>query len=128
MRAADTNVLVRLAVGDDIAQTTAAEAFVQRGVWVSQLVIAETAGVLRSVYGLSSAQVATAVAMFLDHPQLAIQEPDVVAAALTQFRARPTIRFSDCLIVEIARKAGHLPIGTFDRELAKLPDVSRIST
>lgn len=127
MDAVDTNVLVRLAVGDDPAQTAAAETFLQGGVWVSHLVIAETAWVLRSVYRLNVAQIAAALEMFLDHPQLAIQEPDVVASALVQFRARPTIRFSDCLILEIARRAGHLPVGTFDREFAKLPDVARIS-
>lgn len=126
MDAVDTNVLVRLAVGDDPAQTAAAETFVQRGVWVSHLVIAETVWVLRSVYGLGPDRIAEAVAMLLDHPQLAIQERDVVAAALSQFRARPAIRFSDCLVLEIARKAGHVPVGTFDRDFSKLPDVTRI--
>jgi predicted nucleic-acid-binding protein len=126
MDAVDTNVLVRLAVGDDPGQTAAAEAFVRRGVWVSHLVIAETVWVLRSVYGLDAVSVADAVAMFLDHPQLAIQDRDVVVAALSQFRARPAIRFSDCLVLEIARKAGHLPVGTFDRDFSKLSDVTRI--
>lgn len=126
MDAVDTNVLVRLAVGDDPGQTPAAEAFVRRGVWVSHLVIAETVWVLRSVYGLDAVSVADAVAMFLDHPQLAIQDRDVVAAALSQFRARPAIRFSDCLVLEIARKAGHLPVLTFDRDFSKLSDVTRI--
>jgi predicted nucleic acid-binding protein len=43
-----------------------------------------------------------------------------VAAALEQYRKRPALEFSDCLILETARKAGHLPLGTFDRNLAKL--------
>jgi predicted nucleic acid-binding protein len=43
-----------------------------------------------------------------------------VAAALEQYRKRPTLGFSDCLILETARKAGHLPLGTFDRNLSKL--------
>jgi hypothetical protein len=33
---------------------------------------------------------------------------------------RPALGFSDCLILEIARKAGHLPLGTFDRDRSKL--------
>jgi predicted nucleic acid-binding protein len=49
-----------------------------------------------------------------------------VAIALEQFRKRPAVSFSDCLILEIARKAGHLPLGTFDRGLAKLPDAQRL--
>lgn len=128
MRAVDTNVLVRLATGDDVVQTQAAEKFVQGGVWVPHLVVAETAWVLRSVYGRTPHQIADAIEMFLDNPNLAIQEPDVVAAALVQFRARPTLRFSDCLILEVASKAGHLSLATFDRELAKLADVTRIGS
>jgi len=31
------------------------------------------------------------------------------------------------LILEIARKAGHVPLATFDRDLAKLGGVQRLS-
>jgi predicted nucleic acid-binding protein len=31
-----------------------------------------------------------------------------------------TLGFSDCMMLEVARKAGHLPLGTFDKALAKL--------
>ena len=58
--------------------------------------------------------------MLLHHRDLALQEPDSVAPALDQYRNRPALGFSDCLILETARKAGHLPLGTFDRNLAKL--------
>jgi predicted nucleic acid-binding protein len=34
--------------------------------------------------------------------------------------------FSDCLVLEVSRKAGHLPLGTFDRELGKLDGVQRL--
>lgn len=128
MHAADTNVLVRLATGDDAAQLRAAEKFVAGGVWVSHLVLAETAWVLESVYGLKPAQVVAAITMFLDHPGLAIQEPDVVLAALAHLHARSAVDFGDCLILEIARKAGHGPVGTFDRDFAKLPGVVRLPT
>ncbi|HEY8019723.1 MAG TPA: PIN domain-containing protein, partial [Thermoanaerobaculia bacterium] len=60
------------------------------------------------------------VEMFLQHRDLTIQDADAVAAALEHFRRRPALGFSDCLILEVARKAGHLPLGTFDRDLAKL--------
>jgi predicted nucleic acid-binding protein len=51
---------------------------------------------------------------------------DVVAMALEQFRSRPALGFSDCLVLEVARKAGHLPVGTFDRDFAKLEGVHRL--
>jgi predicted nucleic acid-binding protein len=47
------------------------------------------------------------------------EDANVVAAALEYFRAKPSMGFSDSLIVEIARKAGHLPLGTFDGALGK---------
>jgi predicted nucleic acid-binding protein len=34
--------------------------------------------------------------------------------------------FSDCLVLEIDRKAGHLPLGTLDRGLAKLEGAQRL--
>jgi predicted nucleic-acid-binding protein len=120
MRAVDTNVVVRLIVRDNPEQVVAAEKFTAGGAWVSHLVLAETTWVLDAVYERSAEQVATAIEMLLNHNDLALQDPDVVIAALEQFRKRPALGFSDCLVLEIARKAGHLPLGTFDRNLAKL--------
>ena len=126
MRAVDTNVLVRLLTRDDAAQTAAAERFVARGAWVPHLTLAETTWVLASVYDRGSREIAAAVEMLLEHEQLTLQEADVVAAALEQYRRRPSLSFSDCLVLEIARKAGHLPLGTFDRSLGRLDGAERL--
>jgi len=126
MLAVDTNVLVRLVARDDTEQVSAAEDFVNKGAWVSHLVLAETLWVLDSVYELSRAQIATAVEMLLNHRDLTVQDAEVATSALVHYRKRPTVAFSDCLVLEIARKAGHLPVGTFDRDFAKLDDVQRL--
>ncbi len=126
MRAIDTNVLVRLATHDDDRQVAAAEAFVAGGAWVSHLVLVETLWVLTSIYGLMPRQLTTAVEMFLDHQSLVVQDPGTVAAALERYRKKPTLGFSDCLILEVARKAGHLPLGTFDHELGKLDGAQQL--
>lgn len=120
MRAVDTNILVRLIARDDSRQTDSAESFVGKGAWVSLLALAEAMWVLASVYELKSREVASAVEMLLNHQDLALQDPDTVAAALALFRAKPALGFSDCLLLEMARKAGHLPLGTFDRNLARV--------
>ncbi len=120
MRAVDTNVLVRLVMRADRKQVAAAEYFVSKGAWVSTLVLMEATWVLTAVYDLTHAQIATAIELLLHHRDLTIQESDSVAAALEQYRSRPALEFSDCLILETARKAGHLPLGTFDRNLSKL--------
>ena len=126
MRAVDTNVLVRLLVRDDAKQVAAAEAFVESGAWVPHLAIAESTWVLESVYELGPQAIATAVDMLLNHAQLTVQDADVVAAALVRFRQHRNIGFSDCLMVETARKAGHVPLGTFDRALARVEGVERL--
>ncbi len=126
MHAVDTNVLVRLVTRDDTKQVAAAERFVERGAWVSHLVLAEATWVLTSVYERDPDQVATALDMLLNHQHLTLQDPDAVAAALEHFRRRPALVFSDCLVLEVARKAGHLPLGTFDRNLAKLDGAERL--
>lgn len=121
MRAVDTNLLVRLATRDDPRQVAAAETFVADGAWVSHLVLAETIWVLTSVYELGPERTAAAIEVILSHKDLAVQDPDVIRAALEHYHARPALGFSDCLVLEIARKAGNLPLGTFDRGLGKLP-------
>lgn len=126
MRALDTNVLVRLATRDDAKQVAAAEYFVASGAWVSCLVLAEAAWVLSAVYELGPAEIATAVQMLLNHKDLTIQDADAVAAALAHYRRRPRLGFSDCLVLEVARKAGHMPLGTFDRELGKLEGAQKL--
>lgn len=119
MRAVDTNVLVRLIARDDPRQAAAAESFVSKGAWVSLLALAEATWVLSTVYELSSKDLATAIEMLLNHRDLALQDRETVVGALELFRARPALGFSDCLMLQMARKAGHLPLGTFDRNLAK---------
>ena len=119
MRAIDTNVLVRMVTRDDPRQAAKADAFVATGAWVSLLALAEATRVLASVYEMSLPEVATSVRMLLAHEQLTIQDPDVVEAALAGIEGKPAVSFSDALLLELARKAGHLPVGTFNHSLAK---------
>lgn len=126
MRAVDTNLLVRLIARDDHEQVRAAEAFVEGGAWASLVVIAETTWVLRAVYALKPAAIAKAIDMLLNNSSISVQEPDVVAAALEHYRTKPSLGFSDCLILESARKAGHLPLGTFDKNLGKLDGAQKV--
>jgi predicted nucleic-acid-binding protein len=126
MRAVDTNMLVRVLVRDDADEVKAAEAFVARGAWVSHLVLAEALWALDAVYSRSSDQITSAIEQLLNHKELTLQDSDVVTLALDRFRSRPSLGFSDCLVLEIARKAGHLPLGTFDRNLARVDGAQRV--
>jgi predicted nucleic-acid-binding protein len=121
MLAIDTNVLVRLLARDDAKQAVAADKFIAKGAWVSHLVLAETLWVLASVYDRTATQQITILEMLLGHESLVLQDADTVTAALVHFRKKPAQGLSDCLVLEIARNAGHTPLGTFDKALAKLP-------
>lgn len=126
MRALDTNVLVRLITRDNAERVVAAENFVAGGAWVSILALAEATWVLSTVYGLGADKLADAVEKLLDHQNLVLQDPDVVSEALQRFRRRPSVGFSDCLLLQMATKAGHLPLGTFDRNLARLEGAAKL--
>lgn len=126
MRAVDTNVLVRLLARDDARQAKAADEFVVPGAWVSWLVLAETLWVLESVYERTPKQLAAALDMLLAHESLILQDADTVAAALAHFKLKPVLGFSDCLVLEIARKAGHTPLGTFDKALGRLTGTHKL--
>jgi predicted nucleic-acid-binding protein len=120
MRAVDTNILLRLLTRDDARQAGVADRFIEGGAWVSTLALAESVWVLRTGYRLNAAEVAAAVEMLLGHKDLILQDSDVVATALELFQSRPSLGFSDCLMLHLARKAGHLPLGTFDRALGRV--------
>jgi len=126
MRAVDTNVLVRLITRDDLRQAKSADRFVEKGAWVSVLALAEATWVLGTVYDFTAADLATALQMLLNHKDLTLQDSDAVAAALELFRLRPARGFSDCLMLHLARKTGHLPLGTFDRALAKTTGTQKL--
>jgi len=126
MHAADTNVLVRLFSREDERQALVADEFVRKAVWVSHLVLAETLWVLERTYRFDSSKIAAIVDVLLKHETMTLQDADVVAAALDHFRGNARVGFSDCLVLEIARKAGHLPLGTFDRDLSKLDGTERL--
>ena len=96
------------------------------GAWISTLVLAEAVWKLGREHELKPAELATAIEMLLNHRSVVLQDAETVKDALNLFRARPGLGFSDCLIIALARKAGHVPLGTFDRRLANAEGAQKI--
>jgi predicted nucleic-acid-binding protein len=117
MRALDTNVLVRLVTGETPEQAEKAAAFVEPGAWVPLAATLECAWVLSATYALTGAELADTIAMLLENDRLLFQDAELIQAAITIFRDKPGIQFADAVILETARRAGHLPLGTFDKKL-----------
>jgi predicted nucleic-acid-binding protein len=120
MLAIDTNVLIRILARDDLKQAQMADKLTAKGAWVSHLVLAEACWVLDAVYERTAAQLIAMLELLLTHESIVLQDADTVTFALDQFKLKPSLGFSDCLVLAIAQKAGHTPLGTFDKQLSKV--------
>lgn len=74
------------------------------------------------MFALDRRAIVSAVEMLLEHDRLTIEDADVVRDAVARLRRASKVGFSDCLMLEVARRAGHLPLGTFDRAVGRLAD------
>jgi predicted nucleic-acid-binding protein len=127
MPAVDTNVLLRLLLDDDEDQARAARSLQRRhaSLFVSHVVLAEMAWVLRSAYGFRRDRLRTLVQMLLETDGISLQEPQQVRDALSAFETSRA-DFSDCLILAIAESAGMAPLATFDQRLAELSGTHKL--
>ena|SRR5438093_689494 len=83
MTAVDTNVLVRLLVGDDPKQSAAARSLFAAGpIWIAKTVLLETGWVLRSLYGFEESAIREAFAKVLGLENVHAEDEPAVAAAL----------------------------------------------
>jgi predicted nucleic-acid-binding protein len=117
MLAIDTNLIVRYLIADDPEQSARAKLLIEReDVFVCTTVLLETEWVLRSVYGYTPVQVATALAAFAGLPHVMLEDAALAAKALDW-----TIRgmdFADAL--HLAKAEGCEAFVSFDRRLAAL--------
>ena len=131
MIALDTNVLLRLLLRDDAAQAERAQALFDANaerdgtLFVSDVVLAELAWVLRSRYGQGSELIGRAVRGLLGNATLAWQSPEAAARALELYQVGG-VDFSDCLVAALAGERGCEAVATFDRGMQSLPGVRLI--
>jgi predicted nucleic acid-binding protein len=122
--AVDTNVLVRLATGDNAAEHRAAMNSLAARPWrVLLTVMLETEWVLRSVYQFSPAQFADFVEWMDSCGRIALSQPDAVRAAVIHHRTG--MDFADAL--HLAQADGE-PFLTFDKTLRKKAEKLGLNT
>lgn len=122
MIALDTNVLVRVLVGDEPVQTKRAErAFVEHakgdGVFVSLVVLAEVAWVLSGAYEWDRPTIHGRLSRLARTRGVICEELELVETALEEYRVGKA-DFADYVIVGRSRSAGAELI-TFDKRLAR---------
>ena len=128
----DTNVLVRLVVGDDPQQTRQAKAYVARHCtpdspgFINCVVLAELVWVLASSYHYSRSEIATAVEALIAGVDRVVEHHHAVRASLDDFIAG-RLDFTDALIGHVNRAGGCEATATFDRRAAKLDGFVHVS-
>jgi len=120
VRTLDTNVVVRLLIGDDPQQTPIAEqafldAIASGGVYLPDVVLAEVAWVLRG-YDLERATRYQLLERLVRTRGVVVDDIDAVIDALEQFRLGGDL--ADQLILARAASNGALPVLSFDRRFA----------
>jgi predicted nucleic-acid-binding protein len=129
----DTNVLVRLLVGDDADQARVAGDSVARAIrdsnplFVPLTVLLELEWVLRVSYGYAKTEVLGAFSALLEARELEFQDEGAVERALHLYRVGGAA-FAECLHLGCASAAERLPLWTFDRRAARLSDVLDLQT
>jgi predicted nucleic-acid-binding protein len=125
--ALDTNVVVRLLVGDDPAQTKKAErVFLEHvragGVFISLVVLAELGWVLSAAYAWDRATIHSRVQRLVRTRNVRVEELELVESALDEYE-RGKAELADCLILGLARATSGALL-TFDKKLARSPGVT----
>lgn len=130
MKTLDTNVVVRLLIGDDPQQTPIAEqaflaAIATGGVYLPDVVLAEVAWVLRG-YDLDRATRYQLLERLVRTRGVVVDDIDAVIDALEQFSLGGDL--ADQLILARASSAAALPVLSFDRRFASSEGVELLSS
>jgi predicted nucleic-acid-binding protein len=125
--ALDTNVVVRLLVGDDPAQTKRAEKlFLEHvngaGVFISLVVLAEVGWVLSAAYEWDRATIHSRLQRLVRTRNVRVEQLELVESALDEYE-HGKAQVADYLILGVARSTSDTLL-TFDRKLGRSPGVT----
>jgi predicted nucleic-acid-binding protein len=127
----DSNVLLRVLLGDDDGQAKRArqllesQCSVERPAFVNRAVLFEAVWTLSRGYRYSRVQLAAAVKLLLAAPELMIEDHEAVESALGIFTTTRA-DFADCLIGVLNRRAGCETTYTFDRRAVATADFTAV--
>lgn len=119
----DTNVLVRYLMQDDDVQSPIATKFIEsltadhQG-FITLVATVETAWVLSRAYKLSREQITQALEALIRSRELIVDDAANVLCALRKFQDG-NADFADCLIGQMASRAGCTETVTFDMSASK---------
>jgi predicted nucleic-acid-binding protein len=124
----DTNILLRLWLNDDPAQSRRIDTLLTThggtpgSLLVTDIILAEAVWTLKSAFEQDKHAQSLAVRSLLEETAFAFEDREAVAAALSLFEAG-SCGFADCLVVAKHARQGCGFTATFDRGMRKLPGV-----
>ena len=128
MIALDTNVLVRLLVGDDQAQAQRVKRLFDHAaaerdtLWVCDTVLVELVWTLARAYGRTRTDIVAALRALSSNATVTLESTAAVVAATDSYE-QGSADFADCLLCTKAAMAGCEHVATFDRGMRGLPNV-----
>ena len=120
----DTNVVVRFLTRCPIELAERADRLLSKAqageiaFRLTPIVVAEIVGVLKTVYGLGTAEIATGVSALLQADGILADQRDTLLAAL-DLMLEQRVAFPDAFVAVSARQADE-PVCTFDRGFNRL--------
>lgn len=118
----DTSVLVRVLTGDPPDQAARAGRRMDSsdGLVLTDVVLAECAHVLRSVYGLDRRSIATRLRAVLSTRSLITPDRALLEHALLLYESHP-VGFPDAYLASLSLRTGAQGVLSFDRDFDRLP-------
>lgn len=115
----DTNVVVRYLTGEPEDQAEQAVSFVNAGsdLYISDVVLTETAYVLRDIYAVGREDIVDQLMDFVHKPNILVygMDKDLVIHGLLMCRPSGRVSIADAMIWAAARSAEAEVVYTFDR-------------
>ncbi|MFM2339915.1 MAG: hypothetical protein RLZZ360_551 [Candidatus Parcubacteria bacterium] len=125
----DTNILLRLIVGDVPTQTTVIEDLLANAssLQVADVVIFETVFVLQNYYAFSREDIYLSLIAIVRHPKINCNRR-LFEQAFALYREFPKLSLVDSALPGYANLNNAAPLYTFDKDLAKsLPDTELLA-
>jgi predicted nucleic acid-binding protein len=126
----DTNVIVRLVTDDPPAQAQAARRFLDRAaatntdVYIPDVVVAELAFVLTSVYTLTVQETAGAIGRLLEHRSVVVDDAGALFTALDLWSVT-ALDFVDAYLAATTWASESVGVLSFDRDFDRVLGIKR---
>ena len=122
----DTNVLIRHLTGDPPDQAAAASRYLAAAdeLLLEDLIVAEVAYVLESVYKASRADIARTMRAILGFPAVRTADPELLQRTVEIYDVNG-LDFAEAYLIASAERSGIGVVCSFDRSIDRVATVSR---